>query len=87
MGKGGERRGDELLDEVSSGGGRMASLSFCPPPSYEPLTFLEEAPDEPALKRALPNQYGNPCLKQNPPGESLSPSVALPLSDPGEPVV
>ena len=83
----GELRTEEPLESGSSGGGRIASLSFCEPVSFEPLVFLEEAPEEPALVWARLNQLGNPCLKLNPPGGSLSSSVALTVSELDEPVV
>lgn len=45
-----------------------------------PLTFLDDAAEFAALFFALPNQCGKPCLKLNPPGGSLSSSVALTVS-------
>lgn len=45
-----------------------------------PLTFLDDAAEFVALFLALPNQCGKPCLRLNPPGGSLSSSVALTVS-------
>lgn len=81
-------RAEEFLEDESSGGGLIASLRFCRPSTYEPLTFLEEASEEAALPFwALPNQCGNPCLKLKPPEESLSSSDALTVSENEDPVV
>lgn len=49
--------------------------------------FLDDAPEETILFCALPNQKGKPCLKLNPPGGSLSSSVALTVSELKDPVV
>lgn len=80
-------RTEDPLEDKSSGGGRIASLSLGPPPSNEPLTFLEEDPEDGALFCVLPNQCGNPCLKLKPPGGSLLSSVALTVSEVEDPVV
>lgn len=56
-------------------------------PSCEPLGFLEDNVEEAALFSALPNQWGNPYRKLNPPGGNLSSSVALTVSELKDPVV
>lgn len=56
-------------------------------PSCELLAFLEDNVDEAVLFSALPNQWGNPCRRLNPPGGNLSSSVALTVSELRDPVV
>lgn len=47
-------------------------------PVLGPLTFRDDFPDATPLRRlALPNQWGNPWRRLNPPGGSRSSSVAL----------
>lgn len=79
---------EEPLEGISSGGVLTASLRFWAPGSCEPLAYLEDAIDEAPLPFCfLPNQCGNPCLRLNPPGSSLSSSNALTVSEFDDPVV
>lgn len=62
------------------------ALSLCAS-SCNWIDFLDDASEEIILFRDLPNQKGKPCLKLNPPGGNLSSSVALTVSELGDPVV
>jgi hypothetical protein len=52
-----------------------------------PLAFLDDIADPGSFLWARPNQFGKPCLRLNPPGGSLSSSVALTVSASEDPVV